>query len=67
MEPWFPRASGGTQVIADWNEVQNWFNDEAGVSNLDVNCRGDAGLANYLLATRVIDGCTNRSGRRGHL
>ena len=42
---WFPRAGGGAQIIADWNEVQNWFNDEAGVSNLDVNCRGDAGLA----------------------
>ena len=42
---WFPRASGGVQIIADWNEIQNWFNDEAGVSNLDVNCRGNPGLA----------------------
>ena len=42
---WFPRASGGAQIIADWNDVQNWFEDEAGVSGLDVNCRGEAGLA----------------------
>ena len=42
---WFPRASGGSQIIADWNEVQHWFEDEAGVSNLDVNCRGEVGLA----------------------
>ena len=41
---WFPRASGGSQVIADWNEIQNWFIDEAGVASLDVVCRGDAGL-----------------------
>ena len=41
---WFPRASGGSQIIANWNDIQNWFVDEAGVSSLDVNCRGDAGL-----------------------
>ena len=41
---WFPLASGGAQVIADWNDVQIWFEDEAGVSNLDINCRGDSGL-----------------------
>lgn len=41
---WFPLASGGTQVIADWNDVQLWFEDEAGVSNLEINCRGDSGL-----------------------
>ena len=37
------RAEG--PVIADWNEVQNWFEGWAGVSGLDVNCRGEAGLA----------------------
>jgi len=41
---WFPLAIGGTQVIADWNDVQLWFEDEAGVSNLEINCRGDSGL-----------------------
>ncbi|MEC7681447.1 MAG: hypothetical protein VYA23_01830, partial [Candidatus Thermoplasmatota archaeon] len=41
---WFPLASGATQVIADWNDVQLWFEDEAGVSNLEINCRGDSGL-----------------------
>ncbi|GIS49627.1 MAG: hypothetical protein Ct9H90mP23_2990 [Methanobacteriota archaeon] len=40
-----PSCERRAQIIADWNEVQNWFEDEAGVSGLDVNCRGEAGLA----------------------
>ena len=43
-ESWFPRASGGAQVIANWNDIQNWFVDEAGTASLEVSCRGDEGL-----------------------
>ncbi|MEK9805815.1 MAG: hypothetical protein VW551_05955 [Euryarchaeota archaeon] len=44
-ESWFPQANGGAHIVADWNDVQHWFDDEAGVSSLDVNCRGEADLA----------------------
>ena len=43
-DAWFPKSSGGQQVIANWQEMQNWFSDEAALSSLTINCRGDAGL-----------------------
>ena len=42
---WIPRVNSGPQIVANWDQIQHWFEDEAGVSNLDLNCRGDSNLA----------------------
>ena len=41
---WIPRGNSGPQIVANWDQIQNWFEDEAGVSNLNLNCRGDSDL-----------------------
>jgi hypothetical protein len=43
-DSWFPKSSGGQQVIAEWGDIQNWFSDEAALSSLIIDCRGDPGL-----------------------
>ena len=35
---WFPVYQEGQTRLADWNQVSMWFEDEAGVSNLEVLC-----------------------------
>ncbi len=35
---WFPVYQEGQTRLADWNQVSLWFEDEAGVSNLEVLC-----------------------------
>jgi len=38
---WFPLSETGDVMWADWEQVSTWFNDELGVSNLDISCFGD--------------------------
>jgi hypothetical protein len=39
---WFPLSEKGETMWADWRQISSWFNDELGVSNLDISCFGDA-------------------------
>ena len=38
---WFPLSETGEVMWADWEQISTWFNDELGVSNLDISCFGD--------------------------
>ena len=38
---WFPLHETGEVIWADWEQISTWFNDELGVSNLDISCFGD--------------------------
>ncbi len=38
---WIPVYREGQTKLSDWNEVSLWFDDEAGVSNLEINCNSE--------------------------
>ena len=40
---WFPVYQEGQTRLAEWNQVSLWFEDEAGVSNLEVLCNSTEG------------------------
>ena len=43
-DAWFPRKNGGSQIIANWQSIQTWFEDEAAISASTLECRGEEGL-----------------------
>tara|TARA_Y100001970_G_scaffold249806_1_gene320796 strand:+ start:2387 stop:4465 length:2079 start_codon:yes stop_codon:yes gene_type:complete len=43
-DSWFPRKNGGNQIIANWQLIQTWFEDEAAISSSTLDCRGEDGL-----------------------
>tara|TARA_Y100001968_G_scaffold66428_1_gene57289 strand:+ start:1110 stop:3161 length:2052 start_codon:yes stop_codon:yes gene_type:complete len=38
---WVPVFEDGANKFASWEEIASWFDDESGVSNLDVICNSD--------------------------
>jgi len=38
---WVPVFEDGANKFASWEEIASWFDDESGVSNLDVVCNSD--------------------------
>lgn len=39
----FTKLRGGSQWVADWDDIATWFSDEAGVASLDIRCSDDSG------------------------
>ncbi len=39
-DSWLPTPFSGEIMWASWTQISSWFNDENGVSNLDIRCQG---------------------------
>tara|TARA_B100001123_G_scaffold105909_1_gene123108 strand:+ start:7576 stop:9579 length:2004 start_codon:yes stop_codon:yes gene_type:complete len=42
---WVPVPQEGQAKLATWQEVSSWFDDESGVSSLEIHCDADSGGA----------------------